>query len=103
MQPERRAATEQLAEQLQTEGLSVDLTIVERDPTKYGLTQIEWTFITIAATKLFDEVYDAAKRMLLARRQAKKDATGNEGRHLGVTIYGPDGEPLKTWDTRDED
>lgn len=103
MQPERRAATERLAERLRAGGLFVDLTIIERDPSKYGLTQVEWTFITIAAAKLFDEVFDAAKRMLLARRAAKKDETGSAGRHLGVTIYGPDGEPLKTWDTRDDE
>jgi hypothetical protein len=99
----RRAATERLAERLRGGGLSVDLTIVERDPSKYGLTQVEWTFITIATAKLFNETFDAAKRMLLARRAAKKADTGNAGRHLGVTIYGPDGEPLKTWDTRDDE
>jgi hypothetical protein len=103
MQPDRRAATVRLAEQLRASGHSVELEIVERDPSKYGLTQVEWTIITIAATKLFDEVFDATKGMLLARREAKKEAVGSAGRQLGCILYGPDGEILRQWDTRDEE
>jgi hypothetical protein len=41
--------------------------------------------------------------MLIERRRAKKEKNGSGGRHLGVIIYGPDGEQLKSWDTRDEE
>ena len=103
MQPERRAATERLADQLRASGHSVELVMVERDPSKFGLTQVEWTLITIVATKLFDEVFDATRRMLLARREARKESTRSAGRHLGCILYGPDGEILGQWDTRDDE
>jgi hypothetical protein len=81
----------------------VDVEIIEYVPGSYGLTQVEWTALTIVATKLFDEVYDRTKHMLIERRHAKKETDGSGGRHLGLIIYGPDGEQLKSWDTRDEE
>jgi hypothetical protein len=106
MQDDRREATEGLADDLRRKGYEVDLQIVERIPGRYGLTQIEWPFITIVGggvstglvSRITEDAYDAAKRRLRARREAK-----DGGRHLGVTILGPDGKDIKNWSTRDDD
>lgn len=109
MPPERRAATEQFAEDLRRWGLTVDLEVIEYVPGRVGLTPVEWTSIfvgTSVGTKLLgnltDDLYNAAKELLRRRWQVRKQE-GRTGRHLGFTIYGPDGRELRQWSTREDD
>ena len=44
-----------------------------------------------------------AKDHLRSRRRAKVKEKGSPGRHLGFTSYGPNGEELSKWDTREDD
>jgi hypothetical protein len=103
---ERRHATEALAEDLGTvTGLSVDLEVIERVPKRYGLGPVEWTAIFIGTTvattlitKVTEDLYEKAKQWF-SERKAK-----GEGRlDKGFVIYGPDGKPLRRWDTTNGD
>ena len=103
---ERREATEGLAEDFRKiTGLSVELEVIEYRPKRYGLGLIEWTAIYIGVKvadtlieKVTSDLYEKAKQMLTRRKE--KD----EGRlHKGFVIYGPDGKPLRRWDTKDGD
>ena len=49
------------------------------------------------------EIYQMAKDHLRSRRRAKVKEKGSPGRHLGFTSYGPNGEELSKWDTREDD
>ena len=70
---ERRHATEELAEDLvAATGLSVDLEVIERVPKRYGLGPVEWTAIFIGTTvattlitKVTEDLYEKAERMVL--------------------------------------
>jgi hypothetical protein len=109
MQDERRWATEGFAKELRQLGLSVDLEITEYVPGRRGLGPVEWTAIFIGTTvatslisSITEDLYQRAKDLLRSRRKANKAAS--RGRHnLGFTIYGPKGEELRKWDTRDDD
>lgn len=109
MQEERRWATEGFAKELRQLGLDVDLEIIEYVPGRRGLGPIEWTEIFVGTavatsiiTNLTNDLYQRAKDMLRSRRKANKAA--GRGRHnLGFTIYGPEGEELRKWTTKDDD
>ncbi len=103
---ERREATEALAEDLSTvTGLSVDLEVIERVPKRYGLGLVEWTAIYIGVKvadtlieKVTSDLYEKAKQWFSERKQK------GEGRpNKGFVIYGPDGKPLRSWDTEKGD
>jgi hypothetical protein len=103
---ERREATETLAEDLSTvTGLSVDLEVIERVPKRSGLGPIEWTAIYIGVKvadtlieKVTSDLYAKAKQWFTDRKDK------GEGRpNKGFVIYGPDGEPLRRWDTENGD
>lgn len=105
MHEERRSATVAFADQLRTAtGLNVDLEITEYQPGRRGLGPIEWTAIFIGtnvATNLISDLtsdlYNRAKKMLLDR-----NAKGGRS-NKGFVIYGPDGEVLRRWDTKNGD
>lgn len=105
MQDERRVATEAFAEDIRaTEGVSVDLEIIEREEGRVGLGPIEWTAIfigttvaTTVITNLTNDLYAKAKQLLLDRKA--KGGRPNKG----FVIYGPDGKVLRRWDTRNGD
>ncbi len=104
MHDERRWATEGLARELRQLGLDVDLEIIEMVPQRRGLGPIEWTAIFIGdaiATgfvhAVVADVYARTKEMLRARRRAGKV------RHMGFRIYGPKGEVLKEWTTKEDE
>lgn len=103
---ERRHATEELAEDLvAATGLSVDLEVIERVPKRYGLGPVEWTAIFIGTTvattlitKVTEDLYEKAKQWF-SERKAKAEGRAKKG----FVIYGPDGKPLRRWDTEDGD
>ncbi len=104
MSDERRAAAVALAEELRATGVSVNLEITEREPGRVGLGPIEWTAIFIGTTvattlitNLTNDLYAKVKQMLLDRKA--KGGRPNKG----FVIYGPDGEPLRRWDSRGGD
>ena len=107
---DRYEATVRYAHYLETLGHDVELEVIEYQPGKRGLGLVEVTLIYIAL-KAADEaigaithdVYESAKKFIRLRREARKRATGGIGRHFGFTIYGPDGKPLASWDTREDD
>jgi hypothetical protein len=103
---ERRQATEALAEDFnQVTDMRVEVEVIERVPKRYGLGLIEWTAIYIGVKvadtlieKMTSDLYERAKRWL-SDRQAKEQGRLNKG----FVIYGPDGKPLRKWDTKDGD
>ena len=103
---ERREATEALAKDFrEAAGLSVDLEVVERVPKRYGLGPVEWTAIYIGVKvadtlieKVTSDLYAKAKQWL-SQRKAKEQGRPNKG----FVIYGPDGKPLRQWDTENGD
>lgn len=103
MHEERRLATAQFAEELRASGLTVELEVTEYVPGRRGLTPVEWTFIVTGTAKALDLVVDGAKALLRRRREAKHATEGSPGRDLGFIIYGPDGEKLREWTTREEE
>ncbi len=109
MHEERRVTTRDFADDLRRWGLTVELEVTEYVPGRYGLTLVEWTAIfigTSAGTKIIgnltDDLYQAAKELLRRRRKAKAEK-GSAGRHLGFTIYGPDGKELRSWTTQEDE
>ena len=104
VQDERRIATEVFTEDLRATGLSVDLEITERQPGRVGLGPVEWTAIFIGTTvatslvtNLTNDLYAKAKQMLLDRKA--KGGRPNKG----FVIFGPDGKPLRRWDSQNGD
>lgn len=105
MQEERREAALALTDELgASTGLNVQLEVTEYQPGRLGLGPIEWTAIFIgtgAATtvinKLTSDLYDRVKKMLLDRKA--KGGRPNKG----FVIYGPNGEVLRRWDTKNGD
>ena len=103
---ERREATEGLAEDFRTfTGLSVDLEVIERVPKRVGIGPLEWTAIYIGVKvadtfieKVTSDLYAKAKQWF-SDRKAKGDGRPNKG----FIIYGPDGKPLRQWDTANGD
>ena len=100
---ERREATETLAADLGAiTGLDVDLEVIERVPRRYGLGLVEWTAIYIGVKvadtlieKVTSDLYEKAKQWFSERKEK------GEGRpNKGFVIYGPDGKPLRRWDTK---
>lgn len=53
----------------------------------------------VVVTKATNDLYDAAKRMLLEGRRREP----TPGRDTGFVIYGPDGEELRRWTVREGD
>jgi hypothetical protein len=105
MRPERVAATEAFADDLRRWGLTVKVEVTEYVPGRVGLGPVEWTGIfigqSVAASlisSLVDDLYEAAKDYLRKRKRSGKSRP-----NLGVTIYGPDGEPLRKWTTKEDD
>ncbi len=104
MSDERRWATEGLARELRQLGLDVDLEIIERIPKRMGLGPIEWTAIFIGQSvaaalisSVVNDMYQRAKDMLRSRRRA------GEVRQMGFRIYGPKGEVLEEWTTKEDE
>ena len=103
---ERREATEALAEDFrEVTGLSVDLEVVERVPKRMGIGLVEWTAIYIGVKvadtlieKVTSDLYAKAKQWFTDRK-AKGEGRPNKG----FVIYGPDGKPLRRWDTKNGD
>ncbi len=103
---ERREATEALAEVFrEVTGLSVDLEVIERVPRRVGIGPVEWTAIYIGVKvadtvieKVTSDLYEKAKKWFSARK-AKGEGRPNKG----FVIYGPDGKPLRRWDTKNGD
>ncbi len=103
---ERRETTEALAEEMSAStGLSVDVEVIERVPGRYGLGPIEWTAIYIGVKvaetlieKVTSDLYEKAKHWF-SERKAKGDGRPKKG----FVIYGPDGKPLRRWDTENGD
>lgn len=103
---ERREATEALAGDFRVvTGLSVDLEVTERQPGRVGLGPVEWTAIYIGVKvadtlieKVTSDLYAKAKQWF-SDRKAKGEGRPNKG----FVIYGPDGKPLRRWDTTNGD
>lgn len=103
---ERREATEALAENFrEVTGLSVDLEVIERVPKRVGIGPVEWTAIYIGVKvadtlieKVTSDLYAKAKQWFTDRK-AKGEGRPNKG----FVIYGPDGKPLRRWDTTNGD
>lgn len=103
---ERREATEALAEVFrEVTGLSVDLEVIERVPRRVGIGPVEWTAIYIGVKvadtvieKVTSDLYEKVKKWFSARK-AKGEGRPNKG----FVIYGPDGKPLRRWDTKNGD
>lgn len=103
-QPERRAALEDLRDQLQAQDLAVELEIAEYVPGRMGgVASGEAVAIYVGGAAsvaligaLVDDVYAAAKRWAKSRFEAKAADKPNP-RSESFTIYGPDNEVLKTW------
>jgi hypothetical protein len=108
MHDERRADVQALARSVGAMGNDVELDIVERVEGRLGLTLVEWVFMFVGSSvsgaiinNVTSDLYDAAKRWARERHRKKK-ATGG-GRPIGFVIYGPAGEELRSWDTREDD
>lgn len=106
---ERRLAAQELAGELRSCGLEVELEIVGYKPGRRSLSAVEWTSIFIGTnvattliSKVTTDVYDRAKRMLAERKRSKEPGL-IPGRPLGFVIYGPRGEELRRWTTADDD
>lgn len=103
---ERREATEALAKIFrEVTGLSVDLEVIERVPKRVGIGPVEWTAIYIGVKvadtlieKVTSDLYAKAKQWFTDRK-AKGEGRPNKG----FVIYGPDGKPLRRWDTENGD
>jgi hypothetical protein len=105
MSDQRRVATLEFAEDLRRWGLTVETDITEYVPGRRGLGPIEWTAVVIGGSagkrlvdNLVDDLYAAGKEFLRKRLRS-----GNSRPKLGFTIYGPDGEVLKSWTTEEDD
>ena len=108
MSAERRAAAQELVDELGRDGFEVELEILGYKPGRRALSPVEWTSIfigtnvaTTLVAKVTTDVYNRTKRMLIQRKRSK----GPElfpGRPLGVVIYGPRGEELRRWTTEEE-
>ncbi len=105
MSEDRRIATEAFAAELRRKGLSVDVDVTEYVPGRRGLGPVEWTGIFIGTTVatsiisgITDDLYQKAKDFL---RYRKKHKIGRP--NTGFTIYGPNGEELRKWTTKEDD
>ena len=104
-QPERRAALEELRGRLQSAGATVELQIAEYIPGRRGIAFIESVAIYIGGaasgalvSNLVTDFYTQAKTWAKARFHKKLNESPNGNpRPEAFTIYGPDGEVLKTW------
>jgi hypothetical protein len=103
--PERREALMELRGRLATGGADVDLEVTEYIPGQRGVTWSETVGLFIAGAvgggllaNVTKDIYDQAKAWALDRF-TKKQAENPNGnpRPESFTIYGPDGEVLKTW------
>ena len=103
--PERRAALENLRDRLGASGPEVVLEITDYVPGYRGLGFAEAVGIYIGLRaseavidRLANDIFDRARDWARARfkRKAQDSPTGF-ARPESFTIYGPDGETLKTW------
>jgi len=103
---ERREATEALAEDFrEVTGLSVDLEVIERVPKRMGIGPVEWTAIYIGV-KVADTLIEKVTSDLYAKAKQRftdRKAKGEGRPNKGFVIYGPDGKPLRRWDTENGD
>ncbi|HEX4466966.1 MAG TPA: hypothetical protein VH025_07250 [Solirubrobacteraceae bacterium] len=111
MHDERRWATAGLARELRGLGLNVDLEITEYVPGRRGLGLVEWTEMYIGMkvadsliSAITGDVYEKTKTMLRDRMAAKKRRRkGKSGRKMGFKIYGPNGDEIQSWTTKEDD
>jgi hypothetical protein len=104
-QPERRAALEQLQARLASCGVTIDLEVAEYIPGRRGLTWVECVWIYVAGpasaaliANLVNDLYKQAKSWAIDRFRKKLEANPDGSpRPEWFTIYGPDGEPMKTF------
>ena len=109
MSDERRAASQELVDELGRAGFEVELEILGYKPGRRALSPVEWTSIFIGTNvattliaKVTTDVYNRTKRMLSQRKRSDVPQLF-PGRPLGFVIYGPRGEELRRWTTDDED
>ncbi len=112
MQPERRSDLDDLARQLRSAGIDVDLQITEYEPGRRGIAfnqpeavafYILGAVSSALLSSLTNDLYNWAKKWAAARFK-KKVEENPDGLHRPetFTIYGPDNEVLKTWKIDDQ-
>lgn len=107
MSNERRAAVNELAQRIRSLGISVEVEIIEYEPGRTGISpnmpELVGIFIgtQVAASvidRLTNALIDRAKEWAGERFQMKQKASpGRKPKPEFFTLYGPDGEVLKTW------
>ncbi len=104
---ERRAAVSELARRLGSLGLDVDVEIVEYEPGRRGLgpnmpelvgifigTQVAASVIDRLTNAIIDRTKEWAGERFNRKRKTRPSQTAKPE---SFTLYGPDGEVLKTW------
>jgi hypothetical protein len=108
---EHRLDVESFVRQLQNDGLDVDLEVVQFVRGRRGVTWVEWLTIFVGSgvgsalvNNVSNDLYDAARAWARRRLRKKRDQNGSAGaRPIGFVIYGPNGEELRRWDTREDE
>lgn len=111
VQDEHRADVEAFVRQLRDDGRDVELEVVEYVPGRRGVTWVEWLTIFVGSgvggalvNNVTNDLYNTAKAWARRRPRRKQDESDSGGaRPIGFVIYGPDGEELRRWDTREDD
>ena len=104
MRPDRRADIEELAKEFAKVG-DVDIQITDYVPGRRGLSWPEAVGIYLAGQisasvvpTVLEDIYAGAKKWARKRFERKaKDSLDGNPRPETFTIYGPDGEVLRTW------
>jgi len=108
---EHRADVEDFVRRLRDDGRDVDLEVIEYLPGRRGVTWVEWLAIFVGSgvgsalvNNVTNDLYNVAKAWARRRLRKKRDQSESGGaRPTGFVIYGPDGEELRRWDTREDD
>lgn len=116
--PEREAALSELRDSLGKGGVAVDLEITHYEPGRRGLpapsfpeevaifigTGVGSGLVGAIVTDIYNKTKQWATKRYEAKRRRAQDAKGDSVHVKGerFTIYGPDGNVLKTW-TVDKD
>jgi len=111
VQDEHRADVEAFVRQLRDDGRDVELEVIEYVPGRRGVTWVEWLTIFVGSgvggalvNNVTNDLYNAAKAWARRRLRRKQDESDSgRARPIGFVIYGPDGEELRRWDTREDD
>jgi hypothetical protein len=107
---EHRADVEAFVRSLREDGREVDLEVIEYVPGRRGVTWVEWLTIFVGSgvggalvNNVTNDLYNAARTWVRRRLQKKRgESDSGRSRPIGFVIYGPDGEELRRWDTRED-